>query len=132
MFQHFFSDYLVKLQETNQQWWQDLELGKAAVNSPLNKAMQEINLEDTAELFEKAANQPASLLKIQTQWWEQQLQIWQNIALAGNSKCYVEAEKGDKRFADESGRTMRSTASSNSRICYLAKLIKKQLKALKA
>ena len=102
MFQHFFSDYLVKLQETNQQWWQDLELGKAAVNSPLNKAMQEINLEDTAELFEKAANQPASLLKIQTQWWEQQLQIWQNIALAGNSKCYVEAEKGDKRFADES------------------------------
>ncbi|MCL9783182.1 class I poly(R)-hydroxyalkanoic acid synthase [Vibrio sp. S4M6] len=102
MFQHFFSDYLVKLQETNQKWWQDLELGKAAVNSPLNKAMHEINIEDTAELFEKAANQPANLLKIQTQWWEQQLQIWQNIALAGNSQCYVEAEKGDKRFADDS------------------------------
>ncbi|CAH0536914.1 class I poly(R)-hydroxyalkanoic acid synthase [Vibrio marisflavi] len=102
MFQHFFSDYLVKLQETNQQWWQDLELGKAAVNSPLNKAMHELNLEDTAKLFEKAAHQPANLLQIQTKWWEQQLQIWQNIALAGNSKCHVEAEKGDKRFADES------------------------------
>ncbi|USD42744.1 class I poly(R)-hydroxyalkanoic acid synthase [Vibrio sp. SCSIO 43135] len=101
MFQHFFSDYLVKLQETNQQWWHDLELSKAAVNSPLNKAMQEVNFEDTAKLFEQAANQPAALLKLQTQWWEQQLQIWQNVALAGNTESLIEAEKGDKRFSDD-------------------------------
>lgn len=101
MFQHFFSDYLVKLQETNQQWWQDLEQNKGAVNSPLNKAMHELNVEDTAQLLEKAANQPAAMLQMQTQWWEQQLQIWQNIAIAGNSKSFVEPEKGDKRFSDE-------------------------------
>lgn len=101
MFQHFFSDYLVKLQETNQQWWQDLEQNKGSVNSPLNKAMHELNVEDTAQLLEKAANQPAAMLQMQTQWWEQQLQIWQNIAIAGNSKSFVEPEKGDKRFSDE-------------------------------
>ncbi len=101
MFQNFFSDYLVKLQESNQKWWQDLELSKAAVNSPFNKAMQEVNFDDTAKLFEKAANQPSTLLSLQTQWWEQQLQIWQNVALAGNAANVVEPERGDKRFADD-------------------------------
>ncbi|WCP68771.1 class I poly(R)-hydroxyalkanoic acid synthase [Vibrio tubiashii] len=101
MLQHFFSDYLVKLQETNQKWWEDLELSRAAANSPLNKAMQEVNLEDTTKLFESAANQPAALLKIQADWWQQQLQIWQNVALTANTEEIVKAEKGDKRFAHE-------------------------------
>ncbi|RZR29822.1 class I poly(R)-hydroxyalkanoic acid synthase [Vibrio vulnificus] len=101
MLQYFFSDYLVKLQETNQQWWQDFEVGKAAVNSPLNKAMQEVNFEDTAKFFEKAANQPQAILQLQTQWWEQQLQIWQNVALSGNTQSIIEADKGDKRFSNE-------------------------------
>ncbi|APX09075.1 class I poly(R)-hydroxyalkanoic acid synthase [Vibrio campbellii] len=101
MFQHFFSDYLVKLQETNQQWWHDFEVNKAVVNSPLNKAMQEVNFEDTAKLFEQAANQPAAILKLQAEWWEQQLQIWQNVALAGNQTQIIEAEKGDKRFSND-------------------------------
>ncbi|MFB9214117.1 class I poly(R)-hydroxyalkanoic acid synthase [Vibrio sinaloensis] len=101
MYQNFFSDYLVKLQETNQKWWADLEQSRAAANSPLNKAMQEVNLEDTAKLFESAANQPAALLQIQAEWWQQQLQIWQNVALAGNSENVVEPERGDKRFANE-------------------------------
>ncbi len=34
MFQHVFTDYLVKLQEANHQWWQDFEVNKAAVNTP--------------------------------------------------------------------------------------------------
>lgn len=101
MLQHFFSDYLVQLQETNQKWWQDFEASKAAVNSPLNKAMQEVNFEDAARFVEKAANQPAALLKLQTQWWEQQLQIWQNVALSGNTQSVIEAEQGDKRFSNE-------------------------------
>ncbi|KLN63743.1 MULTISPECIES: class I poly(R)-hydroxyalkanoic acid synthase [Vibrio] len=101
MLQHFFSDYLVKLQETNQKWWEDLELSRAAANSPLNKAMQEVNFEDTTKLFESAANQPAVLLKIQADWWQQQLQIWQNVALTANTEEIVQAEKGDKRFAHE-------------------------------
>ncbi|KGY13900.1 poly(3-hydroxyalkanoate) synthetase [Vibrio tubiashii] len=101
MLQHFFSDYLVKLQETNQKWWDDLELSRAAANSPLNKAMQEISFEDTTKLFESAANNPAALLKIQSEWWQQQLQIWQNVALSSNTQTVVEAEKGDKRFDHE-------------------------------
>ncbi len=69
MFQNFFSDYLVKLQESNQQWWKDFEQGKAAVNSPLTKAMQELNAEDTAAFMDKASQQPAAMLDMQTKWW---------------------------------------------------------------
>lgn len=101
MYQNFFSDYLVKLQESNQQWWKDLEQGKAAVNTPLNKAIQEQSLEDTAKLLEGAANQPAAMLQIQMQWWEQQMQIWQNVALAANKEEIVTPEKDDKRFQDK-------------------------------
>lgn len=104
MFQHFFSDYLVKLQETNQKWWEDLDSNRASVNTPFNKAMQELNFEDTALLFEKAANQPSALMEIQAHWWQQQLEIWQKVLLTGNTDCIVEAEKGDKRFSDESWR----------------------------
>lgn len=101
MFQHFFSDYLVKLQESNQQWWKDLELNRASANTPLNKAMQEVNFEDTAKLLENAANQPTALLELQAKWWTQQLEIWQNVALTGNTDDIVTAEKGDKRFSSE-------------------------------
>ncbi|WP_325891844.1 class I poly(R)-hydroxyalkanoic acid synthase [Grimontia sp. NTOU-MAR1] len=101
MYQNFFSDYLVKLQESNQQWWKDLEQGKAAVSTPLNKAMQEQSLEDTAKLLEGAANQPAAMLQIQMQWWEKQMQIWQNVALAANKEQIVTPEKDDKRFQDK-------------------------------
>ena len=101
MFQHFFSDYLVKLQESNQQWWKDLELNKASVNTPLNKAMQEVNFEDTTKLLESAANNPTAILEVQAKWWEQQLEIWQNVALTGNTESIVEAERGDKRFSSE-------------------------------
>jgi len=63
--------------------------------------MQEVNFEDTAKFFEKAANQPQAILQLQTQWWEQQLQIWQNVALSGNTQSIIEADKGDKRFSNE-------------------------------
>ncbi|MFD2179290.1 class I poly(R)-hydroxyalkanoic acid synthase [Veronia pacifica] len=102
MLQNFFSDYLVKLQESNQQWWQDLEQGKAAVNSPLNKAMQEISIDDTAQLLENAAKQPAAMLEVQMQWWQKQLEIWQNVALQANQQSVVTPERDDKRFQDKS------------------------------
>ncbi|PKF51497.1 class I poly(R)-hydroxyalkanoic acid synthase [Enterovibrio nigricans] len=102
MYQNFFSDYLVKLQESNQQWWTDLEQGKAAVNTPLNKAIHELSVDDTAKLLEGAANQPAAMLQIQMQWWEKQMQIWQNVTLAANQAEIVAPEKDDKRFQDKS------------------------------
>ncbi|MFS1947726.1 class I poly(R)-hydroxyalkanoic acid synthase [Vibrio lentus] len=101
MFQHFFSDYLVKLQQTNQQWWENFEQNKEAAQSPLNKAMQELNFDDASKIFEQAANQPAALLKLQSQWWEQQLQIWQNAALMGNTESVITEDRGDKRFIDD-------------------------------
>ncbi|WP_150138075.1 class I poly(R)-hydroxyalkanoic acid synthase [Candidatus Enterovibrio escicola] len=101
MFQNFFSDYLVKLQESNQQWWKDLEQGKAAVNDPVNQAIQEQSIEDTTKFFELAAKQPAAMLQIQAQWWEKQLSIWHNVVLAANSVKIVEPEDDDKRFQDK-------------------------------
>ncbi|MCB5360110.1 class I poly(R)-hydroxyalkanoic acid synthase [Vibrio lentus] len=101
MFQHFFSDYLVKLQQTNQQWWENFEQNKEAAQSPLNKAMQELNFDDASKIFEQAANQPVALLQLQSQWWEQQLQIWQNAALMGNTESVITEDRGDKRFIDD-------------------------------
>ncbi|MEZ8949171.1 class I poly(R)-hydroxyalkanoic acid synthase [Vibrio sp. 10N.247.311.18] len=101
MFQHFFSDYLVKLQQTNQQWWENFEQNKEAAQSPLNQAMQELNFDDASKIFEQAANQPAVLLQLQSQWWEQQLKIWQNAALMGNTESVITEERSDKRFIDE-------------------------------
>ncbi|ROR27627.1 class I poly(R)-hydroxyalkanoic acid synthase [Vibrio crassostreae] len=101
MFQHFFSDYLVKLQQTNQQWWESFEQNKEAAQSPLNQAMQELNFDDASKIFEQAANQPAVLLQLQSQWWEQQLKIWQNAALMGNTESVISEGRSDKRFIDE-------------------------------
>ncbi|WP_046223517.1 class I poly(R)-hydroxyalkanoic acid synthase [Vibrio sp. ECSMB14106] len=101
MFQHFFSDYLVKLQQTNQQWWESFEQNKEAAHSPLNQAMQELNFDDASKIFEQAANQPAVLLQLQSQWWEQQLKIWQNAALMGNTESVIAEDRSDKRFIDE-------------------------------
>ncbi|MFO6422226.1 class I poly(R)-hydroxyalkanoic acid synthase [Motilimonas sp. KMU-193] len=102
MFQNFFSDYLVKLQESNQQWWQDFEQGKGAVNSPLNQAMNEVNCEDFKQLLQGAVNQPAAMLELQMQWWQKQMEIWQNVILQETDKpSVIEAERGDKRFADQ-------------------------------
>ena len=101
MFQHFFSDYLVKLQQTNQQWWENFEQNKEAAQSPLNTAMKDLNFDDASKIFEQAANQPAVLLQLQSQWWEQQLQIWQNAALMGNTESVITEDRGDKRFIDD-------------------------------
>ncbi|MEZ8930167.1 MULTISPECIES: class I poly(R)-hydroxyalkanoic acid synthase [unclassified Vibrio] len=101
MFQHFFSDYLVKLQQTNQQWWDNFEQNKEAAQSSLNQAMQELNFDDASKIFEQAANQPAVLLQLQSQWWEQQLQIWQNAALMGNTESVISEDRSDKRFIDD-------------------------------
>ncbi len=102
MYHNFLADYLDKLQESSQQWWKDLEQGKAVVNTPLNRAMQEISIEDTSKFLENAANQPAALLQVQMQWWEKQAQIWQNAVLTSSNKEVIAPAKDDKRFQDKS------------------------------
>ncbi len=98
---NFFTDYFAKLQDMNQVWWKELDSGKAAINTPLNKALNEISLDDTAELIEKASAQPAVLAKVQLDWWENQMKIWQNVAMkSGDESDLVKPEKDDKRFSD--------------------------------
>lgn len=101
MDQNFFSDYFAKLQEMNQLWWKELDSGKAAINTPLNKALNEVNLDDATQLIEKAAAQPAALAKVQMNWWENQMKIWQNITMTpGSEDAAVKPAKDDKRFSD--------------------------------
>ncbi|MBF9003405.1 class I poly(R)-hydroxyalkanoic acid synthase [Vibrio nitrifigilis] len=101
MYQNFFSDYLVKLQEANVHWWKNVEANKEVLSSPVNKALQEVNFDDTAKLLEQAANQPQAMLKLQTQWWEKQLEIWQNVFFNPSQPSIVDADRGDKRFSGE-------------------------------
>ncbi|MCL1039157.1 class I poly(R)-hydroxyalkanoic acid synthase [Shewanella submarina] len=100
MFSHLFTDYFKTMQHCQQEWWQQWDNNNGPVDSPVSRAMHEVNLEDTLNFFESAAKQPGALLGVQTQWWEKQLQIWQSLVLAGDNTDIVAPEKGDKRFAD--------------------------------
>ncbi len=101
MFQEYMSAYIEQFQKSNTLWWQEFNRSKTALNTPLNKAMYELNIDDFANLFEQAANQPATLMQVQMNWWEKQLQIWQNLAFGQSDEPVIEAEKTDKRFTDE-------------------------------
>ncbi len=102
MFQNFFSDYLSQMQQANQQWWQEFDQTSSSMSTSFNKAMQEVTIEDTTELLTKASQQPDNLLKVQQQWWEQQIKIWQSILPGEPSTEVIEPEVGDRRFQDQS------------------------------
>ncbi|OBU14191.1 class I poly(R)-hydroxyalkanoic acid synthase [Photobacterium aquimaris] len=99
---HFFSDYFAKLQDMNQLWWKELDSGKAAMNTPVTKALNDINLEDATEFLEKAAAQPGALAKVQMDWWDNQVKIWQNVAIGNTTaeSAFIKPAKDDKRFSD--------------------------------
>jgi polyhydroxyalkanoate synthase len=99
---HFFSDYFAKLQDMNQLWLKELDSGKAAMNTPVTKALNEMSLEDTTQFLEKAAAQPGALAKVHMDWWENQLKIWQNVAVGKTTaeNAIIKPAKDDKRFSD--------------------------------
>ncbi|MGF1757154.1 class I poly(R)-hydroxyalkanoic acid synthase [Photobacterium sagamiensis] len=98
---NFFTDYFAKLQDMNQAWWNQLNSGKVAINTPLNKAMNEVNLDDAAKLIEKSAAQPCVLAQVQMDWWENQMKIWQNVIMnGGEGNDLIKPEKDDRRFND--------------------------------
>ncbi|MGL5336398.1 MAG: class I poly(R)-hydroxyalkanoic acid synthase [Enterovibrio sp.] len=101
MYQKIFSDSLKNLQESNQKWWDDFEQGHSAINSPLTKAMHELSMEDSSKFLESVANQPASILAVQMDWWQKQMQIWQQVVLANDKSDLISPESDDKRFADD-------------------------------
>lgn len=99
MFSHLFSDYFKTMQQCQQTWWQSMDTSSSQADSPVSRAMHEVNLEDTLNFFESASQQPGALMGLQTKWWETQLQIWQQLILAQDGTDVVSPEKGDKRFA---------------------------------
>ncbi len=101
MFQEYISAYIDQFQKCNDLWWQELDRKKSTLDTPLNKAMYQMNMNDFLHFFEEASNQPATLFKVQMNWWENQLKIWQNIALSENDEQIVETDKADRRFRDE-------------------------------
>lgn len=101
MYQNVFSDYLDKLNDSNQKWWKELEQGKPNVNVSVNKAMQDLSIKDAKKLFECASKNPAEILNVQMKWWEKQLTIWQNVTLLANKKNVISPQKDDKRFQDK-------------------------------
>ena len=101
MYKNFFTDYLDQLQKCNQKWWEEIENNKTTFNSPLGKAINEVNLDDITKLLEKAVSNPDALMKIQMNWWENQFKIWQSISQptqAQQEHDLIEPDKGDKRF----------------------------------
>ena len=101
MYKNFFTDYLDQLQKCNQKWWEEIENNKTTFNSPLGKAINEVNLDDITKLLEKAVSNPDALMKIQMNWWENQFKIWQSISQptqAQKEHDLIEPDKGDKRF----------------------------------
>ena len=98
---NFFSDYFSRLHSMNQLWWTDIDSSKSSLNSPLNKALNDLTLSDTAEWFDKVAAKPDLLARVQMEWWESQMKIWQNMATSNALKdSVIQPEKDDKRFID--------------------------------
>jgi len=101
MIDNFFSDYFAKLQQLNQDWWKELDTCKETLNTPFNQALSDIHREDMAHFFEKANGQPDVAAKIQMDWLQSQMNIWQNIMNPDSNKAdAIQPAKGDKRFAD--------------------------------
>lgn len=101
MYQNVFTDYLDKLNESNQKWWSELEQGKSDVGTSVNQAMHDLSIEDAKKLFEGASKNPAALLDVQMQWWEQQLKILQNMTLSATQEDIISPAKDDRRFQDK-------------------------------
>ncbi|WP_440055461.1 class I poly(R)-hydroxyalkanoic acid synthase [Pseudoalteromonas sp. T1lg65] len=85
--------------EYNQELWQVMSdnMGK---QNPLQQVINEQNVEDFNQWLQALNQQPESLIKQQTQWWQTQLQIMQqSFGLdTSDGQDVVTPERGDKRF----------------------------------
>jgi polyhydroxyalkanoate synthase len=98
---HFFSEYFAQLHDMNQSWWKDLQPQNNAFTNPLNKAFNEMTLKDSTQWVESVMSKPDSVAKVQLEWWDGQMKIWQNMMTIGPDTIpVIEAEKDDKRFLD--------------------------------
>ena len=97
------------LNATMQSWWQQNQeifnsftqsLGQ---QSPVQQALNEQNSKDFTTWLQALSQQPETLIKNQTNWWQQQLQIMQNAMQAGDENVapVISEERGDRRFKGE-------------------------------
>lgn len=97
----FFSEYFSNLNNINQVWWQNFKSENTVFTSPLNQAFNELTLKDSQKWVESALSKPEVLTKVQMEWWESQMNIWQGIITYGKEPAQViHPEKDDKRFLD--------------------------------
>ncbi|WP_028116135.1 class I poly(R)-hydroxyalkanoic acid synthase [Ferrimonas senticii] len=91
---------LNSMMQCNQHWQELLQQqGKDA-----SQAVLQQNAEDMQQAFQAASAQPQALLEQQMQWWQAQLNLFQNTMMqqAGQAvEPLIEPERGDKRFSGE-------------------------------
>ncbi|PSW60872.1 class I poly(R)-hydroxyalkanoic acid synthase [Photobacterium kishitanii] len=97
----FFSEYFSSLNNINETWWNNFKLENTAITSPLTQALNDLTLKDSQKLIEGTWSKPDSLTKIQMEWWESQMAIWQEvITYDKKTSPVIQPDKGDKRFLD--------------------------------
>ncbi len=63
--------------------------------------MNDLTLKDSQKLIEGTWSKPDSLTKIQMEWWESQMAIWQEvITYDKKTSPVIQPDEGDKRFLD--------------------------------
>ncbi|WP_298444319.1 class I poly(R)-hydroxyalkanoic acid synthase [uncultured Ferrimonas sp.] len=73
--------------------------GQLASQAVLQQSVQDIN-----QAIEKTSAQPQAMVEQQLQWWQSQLQLFQNTMLRHGGQPVeplVQPQRGDKRFGDE-------------------------------
>lgn len=97
------------LNATMQSWWQQNQeifnsfTQNMTQQSPVQQALNEQNSKDFSTWLQALSQQPETLIKNQTNWWQQQLQIMQNAIQTTDESVapVISEERGDRRFKDE-------------------------------
>ena len=97
------------LNATMQSWWQqNQEIFNSFTQSlnqqsPVQQALNDQNSKDFTTWLQALSQQPETLIKNQTNWWQQQLQIMQNAMQASDENIapVIIEERGDRRFKDD-------------------------------
>ena len=92
-----------------QSWWlQNQEIFNSFTQSlnqqsPVQQALNDQNSKDFTTWLQALSQQPETLIKNQTNWWQQQLQIMQNAMQASDENIapVIIEERGDRRFKDD-------------------------------
>ncbi|QDF67391.1 class I poly(R)-hydroxyalkanoic acid synthase [Shewanella sp. SNU WT4] len=97
MFAFPFAGYLQQWQQ-QQTFWQQWQQSPASSESALNQALGQLGSQDWQAFATHTSQQPESMLLTQLQWFEQQLQIWQQVAFNDKAEEVIPSDPSDARF----------------------------------